>query len=182
MKLKIERFRQKVSMRGQTLVEVLLALAVVTVIITGIVAVVSNTLNNAQFGKNQNLANHYAQQGMEIVRAIRDRSWATFDLYQSGGSKSYFLAENITDLGPPNSDSNDNCPPPGPACTPNVAGIFSRRIKIRRNDPDCTPGAHITKVTVSVGWGDSKCHSSKPFCHKAELISCFSERPIIVQP
>lgn len=162
-------------MKGQTLIEVLLALGVAVAIITAITAVVSNTLNNATFTKNQNLADQYAQQGMEVVRAIRDKSWSTFISYHG------------VDKCLPQ-DSSDLVNRIGPDCDgEGNVGIFIREIGIKKNDPDCKPSAgdKAAKATVSVKWPDSKCPTSPPqarFCHEARLVSCFSQRSNVLVP
>ncbi|MBI2195691.1 MAG: hypothetical protein HYU48_01445 [Candidatus Levybacteria bacterium] len=66
------------SQKGQTLIEALIGLAVAVAIISAIVIAVISSLSNAQLTKNQNQANHYAQEGMEIVRQIRNSSWTSF--------------------------------------------------------------------------------------------------------
>jgi len=161
---------------GQTLIEIILALSVVVMVITGITFAITSSLKNATFSKNQNLATAYARQGMEILRTIRDRSWTTFNSLETGIGVSYFLAENTTNLDGP---SPDVC---APSCSPNL-GIFSRRVKIAKNSPDCTPGAENTKVTVQVKWADKECASAVfPFCHQVELVSCFTNTNVVPTP
>lgn len=152
-------------MKGQSLIEVLLALGAAVAIITGITAVVTSALNNAQFSRNQNLANQYAQQGMEVVRAIRDKSWDDFiDLPVNN-----CLPEGSTEL----------VQRTGPDCDGlgNV-GIFIREVTLNNMFLDCGgPPPQNTKVTVKVQWSDSKC-SSGNFCHEVKLISCFSQQTV----
>ena len=64
---------------GQTLIEVLAALSIVVVLLYGITIAVVFSLNNAQFTKNQNLANHYAEQGLGIVRHIWNSDLSFFN-------------------------------------------------------------------------------------------------------
>lgn len=149
---------------GQTLIEIVLALSVAVAVITGITFAVTSSLTNATFTKNQNLATTYAQQGMETVRAIRDRSWSAF--FSVPGGPFFCLPENSTDLV---NRSGLNCDGEG-----NV-GIFIREIRLNNNSPDCTAGFGNTKATVLVQWSDSKCTSpGNPFCHRVELVSCFT--------
>lgn len=58
---------------GQSLVEVVVALSVAAVIITALLIVVITSLRNAQLSQTQSRATKYAQEGLEKVRAIRDR-------------------------------------------------------------------------------------------------------------
>jgi Tfp pilus assembly protein PilV len=50
--------------KGETLLEALVALALVAIVITAIANVVTVSLNNAQYNENQTLATKYAQHGM----------------------------------------------------------------------------------------------------------------------
>jgi len=149
---------------GQTLIEILLAVGVAAAIITAIAAVVISALNNATFRKNQNLATSYAQQGMEVVRAIRDRSWTDFSLLDGW----MCLPQNSTTLTP---RVGLDCDGEG-----NV-GIFIREIRMQLNQSDCTASVVNTKVTVAVKWSDSKCTSPPPFnyCQEVKLISCLTK-------
>ena len=150
---------------GQSLIEILLALALAVVVITGITFGVTSSLKNATFSKNQNLASSYAQEGMEIVRGIRDRSLNVFTSLPGGPNQC--LAQNSTTL----------VPRSGPDCNgEGNVGIFIREITLNNNSSDCTTGANNTKVTVQVKWSDNNCPTAAPsnYCHKIELISCFS--------
>jgi hypothetical protein len=137
-------------------------LAIAVVVITGITFAVTSSVKNSTFSKNQNLAASYAQEGMEIVRAIRDRSWASFT---APGSPNQCLPQNSTTL----------VQRSGPDCNgEGNVGIFIREVTLNNNSPDCTSAANNTKVTVQVRWGDNACPSNNPFCHQVELVSCFS--------
>jgi len=69
----------KDSSKGQTLVEVLLAVGVATLVRIGLTGAVTVSLRNAQFARNQALATKYAQEGIEKVRAYRDQNdWQSF--------------------------------------------------------------------------------------------------------
>jgi len=155
---------------GQTLIEIILALSVVVMVITGITFAITSSLKNATFSKNQNLATSYAQQGMEIVRAIRDNSWDIFDSLNEWNC----LAENSTQLV---QRTGSDCNGQG-----NV-GIFIREIRIQGNNPDCTPGAGNTKATVLVQWSDSICRNpDNSYCHEVELVSCFTNTNVVPIP
>lgn len=64
---------------GQTLLEVVIALAVALLVILALVRVTITSIRNAGFAKNQALATQYAQEAMEKIRAYRDQNdWMTF--------------------------------------------------------------------------------------------------------
>ena len=57
---------------GQSLIEVLAALAVVTIAILALVSITMISVRNASFAKNQSLATKYAQEAMEEARQLRN--------------------------------------------------------------------------------------------------------------
>lgn len=142
-------------MKGQTLIEVLVALSAVVMIVSAIAVVIIASLNNAQFSRDQDLATKYAQEGMEILRKVRNSDYTAFRSYNG----TYCLGKGQASL-----------PQASGACSTTNVDNFVRMIQIEQ-----TPGCNATsaKATVSVSWTDGKCQSGI-FCHKSELISCFS--------
>ncbi len=63
---------------GQSLFEVVVAIAISALIIVTIVSLVSNSLRNATFSKNNSQAASYGQQATEWVRSERDNDIAAF--------------------------------------------------------------------------------------------------------
>jgi len=57
---------------GQSLVEMVVAIAVVLIVIVALVAVTTISVRNASFSRNQALATKYAQEGIEEARKLRD--------------------------------------------------------------------------------------------------------------
>lgn len=158
--------------RGQTLIEVLLAFSASILILSAIIVGITTSLGNTQYTKNQNQANAYAQEGMAIVRKIRDSGWPP-------SSPFYCLGPNTTLLTPTASQT---------LCRQLnflVGKIFAREVVFEHNsdsccstnDASCTGGIKGSKVTVKVSWQDSKCPAGAavdPFCHNVELITCLS--------
>lgn len=64
--------------RGFTLIEVILAISVLTLAVGGIFTLIQQTLVVASISNSKLTAAYLAQEGMEIVRNIRDNNW----LYQ----------------------------------------------------------------------------------------------------
>lgn len=140
---------------GQTLLEVLVALGVGIFILTAMTSAILGSLANAQFSKNQNLATLYAQQGMEIVRDIRNTDWSNFyNTYTSASPTTFCLPKGGTS---PNSGS----------CLPAdyIDGFFKREIKFAR---DALDPINKIQVTATVSFTDSKGE------HKSELVSVFT--------
>lgn len=77
------------NVKGQTLMEVVVAVAVGILVVAALVFATIFSLRNANFAKNQAQSTKFAQEGIEQVRSIRDRDGAVFFTH-SGGSTSKF--------------------------------------------------------------------------------------------
>ncbi|MCL4367051.1 prepilin-type N-terminal cleavage/methylation domain-containing protein [Patescibacteria group bacterium] len=80
----------KTAQQGQSLVEILIVLAITAVVLTGLAIAVINSLHNSQFAQNQAKATKYAQDAIEKIQAVRDRDgsvelWGA-DTFTGGGS------------------------------------------------------------------------------------------------
>lgn len=154
--------------QGQTVIEATIAFLVLLVVLSAIVAVVIKSVNTATFVTNQNLANRYAQDGMEYLRKLEKEQFNVFNNYLSGV---YCMDES-------NSITSNN---PIPCSDPSklIKNTFKREITLQRTSSDCQVGLPpnpSTKVTIDVAWSSSACGSTTPYCHKAEIISCFRTR------
>lgn len=58
--------------KGQSLIEVIVAIFIIILVFTAIIFATVLAVKKAQFSKNQNLAEKYAQEGIETVRNFRD--------------------------------------------------------------------------------------------------------------
>ena len=63
---------------GQSLFEVVLALALSTLIIVALVSLVSNSIRNASYSRNKTYATRYTQEATEWLRGERDGDWDVF--------------------------------------------------------------------------------------------------------
>lgn len=67
---------------GQTLIEAIIAVAVVALLSTGLVAGTVKAIRGAALSNTQSVANKYAQEAVEYIRAMRNRSsWTAFSAY-----------------------------------------------------------------------------------------------------
>ena len=153
-------------MKGQTLIEVLVALAVAALIISALSIAVLSSLNNAIFSKNQNLASQYAQEGMEIMRRLKNSEWTVFNAYTTGD---YCLDGGSTSLRARQGDK----------CGQNI-DIFMREVFLEDTSSECRNAYTSTKLKVSVYWSDGKCKDAvNPFCNKTEVVSCFNDANVM---
>lgn len=152
------RFLKK-SLKGQTLIEVLIALSVAVVIVSALTVVVTASLNNAQFSSNQNLTTKFATEGMEFVRRVRNSDYVGFGAYPTG---MYCLPTSLpATLGSP-----------AGSCLPNINNnTFVREVLITQASPNCPNNQTLAEVRVL--WTDGKCVGGT-YCHSSKLNSCFS--------
>lgn len=75
----------KVFLRnGQSLIETVIAIAVVVLIVSGLVIAVISSMRSAQSSRARSLATKLTQDGIESIRNLRDSGWANFiDSYTS---------------------------------------------------------------------------------------------------
>src|SRR3990167_8327200 len=78
----IKAFSRKAS-RGFSLVEVTIAIAVLTAAVIGITSLTNYSLRLARVARQQLIAANLAQEGMEIVHALRDTNWIATKLADS---------------------------------------------------------------------------------------------------
>lgn len=144
--------------KGQTLIEILVSLGIITILATALTAVVITSMDSAQFSKNKNLASQYAQEGMEIIRQKRDNDYVAFRSLTGV----YCLAGDSTSLTQPCN------------AAANIEGIFFRKVTIIQSVCGVNPVTNAASVEVEVSWQDGKCTAGNAFCHNAKLASCFS--------
>lgn len=68
------------SVRGQSLFEVILAIAVLTLVLVGIVSLATSSVRNSTFSRNKTLGSKYAQEASEWLRSERDKNRDEFIL------------------------------------------------------------------------------------------------------
>lgn len=64
--------------QGQSLVEVVVAVGVVVILVTGLIVGTTSALKTSQYGRSKSQAIKYAQEAMELTRQLRNNGWATF--------------------------------------------------------------------------------------------------------
>lgn len=175
--------------KGQTLIEVLVGLSAAVVVISAITVAVVTSLNNAEYSRDQNLATHYAQEGIELVRNMRDQDIASISS-SSLPDGTYCMAQGCSAI--KNDQLDASCGVrTGQHCTVKVSN-FIREVTITHNDslcngngptPSVAPTTSTMKVSVSTYWSDSKCTSSSNLlCHSVLLTSCLSDFTVVPTP
>lgn len=166
------------SSKGISLIEIVIALGIMTIILTGVASVSLSAINNARQSRNQNLATQFSQEGMEIVKNLEISDWTSlYNLAGDPSTKVYCLDENqntltTTDI---RLTSYPGCKKTSSAPSENVGGFFARQVSLGNLASECTQGSNPTiKAIVAVSWSSPDCGATG-FCHKSELTSCLYE-------
>ncbi len=179
---------------GQSLIEVLIAFAALSVIIVSTTLVVISALTNAQFVKNQHLATEYAQQGIELVRSMRENNFDAFLSLSNPGNlptpdnvEHYCMAKACTQL---TTYPGDCGLLTTPSCTAQNLDAFVRGVTIdRTRSSSCInptfeaspPSQWPSQVTVAVSWADGQCPQGS-YCHTVSVTTCLSPINNVVTP
>ena len=87
-------------MKGFSLIEIITAVAILAVGISGSVALISRTISATSFVRNQFIAWQLAQEGMEVVHNIRNTNWVENVSWEDGLNQgSYCVDYNSMSLG-----------------------------------------------------------------------------------
>lgn len=134
MKSKIER--------GQSLFEVVVAVAISALIVTAVVAMATNSIQNSSYSKDKTLASGYIEETMEWLRQERDSNPEVF--IEKVLSGSFYC---LPDLSWPVTVSN---------CSDNdfISGTKFKRTLTVISCNECE--SEVRRVEVSVSWDDSK--------------------------
>lgn len=128
--------------KGQSLFEVVVAIGVVALLLTGLASAVTRSVSNTTFAKNQSIANRYSQQAVEWMRTERDTSWDQL-ANGVGSSQPVSVAPiyciNTLVL----SSANDT------ACTTNITNeIFKREVSF--SCYECTSSGCANPITCNL--------------------------------
>jgi type II secretory pathway pseudopilin PulG len=130
---------------GQSLFEVVVAIAISAIVIVTIVSLVTNSIRNSTFSKNQSLASSFAQQATEWLRGKRDENVGLF-VTKTATSTTWCLDSLPDDLTAVRAT---------PCLEDNVIvnTNFIREVKFATTNPD---GKTLIEADVTVSWDDSQ--------------------------
>lgn len=141
--------------KGQSLFEVVGALAVISILIVGLISVTTTSIKNTTFSKNNEIANAYAQELTEWLRSQRDTNWVNFKANAAANSGSYCFTSLAWLPG-------GNVPPP--PC--NASEVIPNTLFRRGAVFTCFNGAvqvacnlstvNVIRTSVSVTWTDGQ--------------------------
>lgn len=110
--------KQSFFNKGQTLVEAIVVIAVVVLLVTGLIVATTFSLKNVRQNQVKMQAVTLAEQGMEIVRSLRDTNWTSF----AANSGTYCLGK-----------SGQLSTPPCPADITTNTDSFARTVQFTLN-------------------------------------------------
>lgn len=93
--MKIKRLQFK---EGFSLIEILAVLFVISMALLGIVSLINQNIQVQSINKNNLIASSLAQEGIELIRNVRDTNWLTnqaFDTYLSDDSYQIDYRDNM---------------------------------------------------------------------------------------
>jgi Tfp pilus assembly protein PilV len=133
-----------IAEKGQSLFEVVVALAVSALIITGVVSVATNSIQNSAYARDKTLAANYVQETMEWMRSERDKNASIFLSHAPGTWCFVDLSGWVT----PNHAGN--C-----LASEYISGSskFKRQVIFSVSD---FSGKKLVEVDTTVSWSDSK--------------------------
>jgi type II secretory pathway pseudopilin PulG len=144
--------------QGQSLLEVLIALAVIILVATGLIRAVITSIKAADFSRKSSQATSYCQQAMEDIRSYRDQiGWTNFSNNSNGTSLLYGEADTLA-----NPLNLGACTYPT-SFTGNINNIFMRCIKLDKDGDN-------VKATVTVYWQDAD-----NVIHSSQVVSLFTK-------
>lgn len=133
--------------KGQSLFEVILATGISALIITGIVAMATNSIQNSAYARDKSLASNYVTETMEWLRKERDQNFSLFT-QKAMFSRSVDVTYCLPSL--------DSWPAsPGRCSEDKIIGgtKFTREVTF----PACSPCPdNIVGAVVTVSWKDSR--------------------------
>ncbi len=127
-------------MKGQSLFEVVFAIAIAALILVGVVSVTTSSVRNSSFSRDNSLATRHVQQTSEWLREQRDASnaWSEFS---SNADATYCLSTLGSGFPSPGGCSGSQVIPSTP---------FTREVTLTLIPPD------TVEALIVVDWTDSQ--------------------------
>ncbi len=82
---------------GFSLIEVVIGIAVITLIITAAAELTRSSIRMGSITSNELIANHLAEEGLEVVRNIRDSNWLRNQRWDKGLEDGDYILEETTE-------------------------------------------------------------------------------------
>lgn len=163
--------------KGSVLLESVVALAVIIIVTAAISTVVSISVSNSTFTRNQNQANKFAQEGIEYMRALTQSDYSHFiDILVPNDTTTNTFCFNrnfelLEEFGPRAGECFDVS---GGTSDLVFEQGFRRQVQVKQDCGSGTPDPGDAEVTVTVSWSSGRCPQTNTFCHEARFVSCIT--------
>jgi hypothetical protein len=127
---------------------------------TALVTALVSALSSTTFSNEQTQATAYAQEGIEVARALKNSNFAAFESILTG---EYNFGDGSTAI---------------PGTSSLIDGRFERKIAVNKTSPECETGIFVSSI---VKWSGSRCTGGDR-CHKVVINSCFTNLNFIEAP
>lgn len=146
--------KKNINQSGFGILEVLIASGIIAIFAGGVIILGNMALRSVVVNKHRLQAAYLAQEGVELVRNIRDSNWVDgnkntgwdFGINDSGGNNRYLDQDAITDKWELKSGPEESIP------LNNVN--FTREIRISQPDTSEPLGERTKDIEVKVFWED----------------------------
>ncbi len=163
-----------ISQKGQSLIELVVVIAVILIVVGALVFATIASLRNASFAKNQTQSTKLAQEGLEKIRSLRDRDTASSINYNDGThtaskfSELWVVSLSCSNVPPTCPSTLSTCPVgncyfyfnstntilTGNATASNLENIVPDNFRRQFFIEDYVDGTKQKKVTSVVSWTD----------------------------
>lgn len=165
----IKTFRNQ---QGQTLIEAIIALAIVSLVITAVVIAVVTGLNNSNSSGDRSEALGYAEEALDYMRDLKTENFGTFTgtYTTSATNANNYWCMSEDGIIEDEASAVIDC-----RTQNNIDGKYRRRVYIDSNGENpsgtqqCNNGIYASSI---VTWSDSTCRNNTN-CRNVELTTCF---------
>lgn len=161
--IEITRAASSSDTRGQTLIEVITALAVIAIGLVGVLSLATTNVRNQGIGLSRLIANNLAREGIEVARNIRDTNWLSGVSWYAGLEND---ASHCAVLDMPRTSTFDFV-----ACPSNGTSFMSAPYRLLRNAETATHGSTVIPFDEHRQQGSGGAIAGDPtaFYRKVEL-------------
>ena len=157
--MNVKKFENQKFTAGFTLLEVLISLAVITICVVGVFALVQQTISLLPVSEQRLAASYLVQEGVEIVRNLRDTNIINGEAWNLGltscgaGCEADYLSSSLTAWGAGRYLLDNGTFYNYSSGSPT---LYKRKITINFSTAD------VLKITIEVSWQEkTRSHSIK---------------------
>jgi len=138
---------------GFTLLETIIAISILSIGVLGVVGLITTSTRALGITKNQAIAANLAQEGVEIVRSVRDTNWIEGEQYNEGLEPGEYCVDYLSMQLDACGDFNLRWDGTGYSHSAGENTPFERRIQIINSTDE--QAVIFLEVQSTVSWGDS---------------------------